>query len=98
MTLSAGMRVVDAAGRTGLTASVVSQHRFDAASRAVHDAMHSGRLGRATSCLVSTPWWRDQSYYDSADWRGTAELDGGALLNQAVHGVDLMTWLLGVPD
>jgi UDP-N-acetyl-2-amino-2-deoxyglucuronate dehydrogenase len=98
VTLRAGMQVVDVARRTGLTASVVSQHRFDPASRAVHEALRSGRLGRVTSCLVSTPWWRDQAYYDSADWRGTAQMDGGALLNQAVHAVDLMTWLLGVPD
>lgn len=98
VTVTAATRVVNVARRTGLTASVVSQHRFDPASRAVHDALQSGRLGRVTSCLVSMPWWRDQGYYDSADWRGTATMDGGVLLNQAVHSVDLMTWLLGVPD
>jgi UDP-N-acetyl-2-amino-2-deoxyglucuronate dehydrogenase len=91
-------RVVDAARRNGRAAAVVSQHRFDPASRAVHDALRRGRLGRPTSCVMSMPWWRDQAYYDSAEWRGTALLDGGALLNQAVHTVDLMTWFLGVPD
>ena len=97
VTVTAATRVVEVARRTDLTASVVSQHRFDPATVAVHKALRGGRLGRATSCVMSMPWWRDQAYYDSADWRGTTMMDGGALLNQAVHSVDLVTWLLGVP-
>ena len=98
VSVEAASRVVDTARRSGLAAAVVSQHRFDPASRAVHDALRRGRFGLPTSCVMSMPWWRDQAYYDMADWRGTALLDGGALPNQAVHTVDLMTWFLGVPD
>ncbi len=99
VTVVAAMRVVEAARRSGRVAAVVSQHRFDTASRKVHDALCSGLLGRPTSCVVTMPWWRPQAYYVSAPWRGTRALDGGgALLNQAIHSVDLMTWFLGVPE
>ena len=52
----------------------------------------NGELGRITSGIASIDWWRGQSYYDSGDWRGTWELDGGgALMNQGVHTVDLLS-------
>jgi UDP-N-acetyl-2-amino-2-deoxyglucuronate dehydrogenase len=77
---------------------VISQHRFDAASQAVHDAVRHGRFGRLTSGVASIPWWRDQDYYDSGEWRGTLALDGGgAIMNQGVHTVDLLIWMLGEP-
>ncbi|MFC6020748.1 Gfo/Idh/MocA family protein [Plantactinospora solaniradicis] len=82
----------------GIVCSVISQHRFDPASIAVSEAIAAGRLGRITSAVASVAWWRGQRYYDSADWRGTWDLDGGgALMNQAVHTVDLLLWLLGRP-
>jgi UDP-N-acetyl-2-amino-2-deoxyglucuronate dehydrogenase len=82
----------------GLVASVISQHRFDPASVAVADAIAAGRFGRIGSAVGSVAWWRSQAYYDSAGWRGTWQLDGGgALMNQGVHTVDLMLWLLGRP-
>ncbi|GIG88493.1 Gfo/Idh/MocA family protein [Plantactinospora endophytica] len=82
----------------GIVCSVISQHRFDPASLAVHRAVTAGRLGRITSAVASVAWWRSQRYYDSADWRGSWALDGGgALMNQAVHTVDLLLWLLGRP-
>jgi UDP-N-acetyl-2-amino-2-deoxyglucuronate dehydrogenase len=82
----------------GLVCAVVSQHRFDPAMVAVRAAVRAGRLGRLTSAVVSMPWWRDQAYYDSADWRGTWAFDGGgALANQGIHLVDQMLALLGPP-
>lgn len=82
----------------GRVVSVISQHRFDPASVAVAAAAHSGRLGRITSGVASVAWWRSQEYYDSGQWRGTWELDGGgALMNQGVHTVDLLLWFLGTP-
>jgi predicted dehydrogenase len=87
----------EAAGR-GLVSAVVSQHRYDPAAAAVLAAVRAGQLGRVTSAVVSMPWWRDQAYYDSADWRGTWEFDGGgALANQGIHLVDQMLALLGRP-
>lgn len=90
-------RAADAA-RDGCVATVISQHRFDAASVIVSEAVRSNQLGRITSAIASTAWWRPQSYYDSADWRGTWALDGGgALMNQGVHNIDLLLSFLGRP-
>ncbi|MEJ1179511.1 MULTISPECIES: Gfo/Idh/MocA family protein [unclassified Pseudarthrobacter] len=86
------------AARSGVVASVISQHRFDQASVAVADAVAKGRFGRLTSAIASVAWWRGQNYYDSGDWRGTWSMDGGgALMNQGVHTVDLLLWFLGRP-
>jgi UDP-N-acetyl-2-amino-2-deoxyglucuronate dehydrogenase len=86
------------AARRGVVASVVSQHRFDPASVAVANAVAAGRFGRITSAVGSVAWWRGPEYYASAAWRGTWALDGGgALMNQGVHTVDLLLWLLGRP-
>jgi UDP-N-acetyl-2-amino-2-deoxyglucuronate dehydrogenase len=90
--------MAEAAADRGLVVSVISQHRFDPASVVVADAVRAGRLGRVTSAVASVAWWRSQEYYDSGAWRGTWELDGGgALMNQGVHTVDLLLWLLGEP-
>nr|WP_296072451.1 Gfo/Idh/MocA family oxidoreductase [uncultured Actinoplanes sp.] len=87
------------AGRPGQVVSVISQHRFDPATAAVAAAVADGTLGTLTSAVASVPWWRSQEYYDSAGWRGTLALDGGgALMNQGVHTVDLLTHLMGVPS
>lgn len=82
----------------GLVVSVISQHRFDPANRIVAEAALDGRFGRISSALASVAWWRSQGYYDSGDWRGTWALDGGgAVMNQGVHTVDLLVWMLGRP-
>ncbi|WP_029947778.1 Gfo/Idh/MocA family protein [Leifsonia aquatica] len=86
------------AERDGLVVSVISQHRFDPASVVVADAARGGAFGRVTSGIASVAWWRSQDYYDSGQWRGTWELDGGgAVMNQGVHTVDLLVWFLGRP-
>ena len=58
--------------------------------------MDHGRFGRLTLGEAYVKWYRTQAYYDSGAWRGTWELDGGgALMNQAIHSVDILTWLMG---
>jgi len=94
-------RLGDAAAdarRRGLVVSVISQHRFDPANAAVAGAIRNGRFGRLTSATANVSWYRSQEYYDSGDWRGTWELDGGgALMNQGVHTVDLLLHFMGTP-
>ncbi|MFC0534212.1 Gfo/Idh/MocA family protein [Phytohabitans kaempferiae] len=98
VTVDAARRVAAVQRQTGRTLTVISQHRFDPASQAVHEAIRGGRLGRLTSGVASVAWWRDQSYYDSAGWRGTWALDGGgAVMNQGIHTIDLLLWMLGTP-
>lgn len=82
----------------GLVAAAVSQHRFNPATRAVHEAATDGRLGLLTSGVASIGWWRSQEYYDRENWRGTwAQDGGGALINQGMHTLDLLQWFLGPP-
>jgi len=96
VTLRAAGRLLAAQRATGNKAAVVSQHRFDASTLAVHDAVSGGRFGRLTTGTAAVRWWRSQSYYDSGGWRGTWELDGGGvLINQAIHSIDLLQWLMG---
>lgn len=88
----------NAAEAKGLVATVISQHRFDPASRVVDEARRAGRFGTLTSAVASVSWWRSQGYYDSGAWRGTWAMDGGgAIMNQGVHTVDLLLWFLGRP-
>jgi len=85
-----------ASRESGRTLGVISQHRFDAASRTVKDAVEAGALGDLVYAEARVPWYRTQVYYDSGDWRGTWGLDGGgALMNQGVHTADLLRWLAG---
>ena len=70
--------------------------RFHRASRELKAAVDAGRFGRITLAEAYVKWYRTQAYYDSGAWRGTWELDGGgALMNQAIHSVDLLTWMAG---
>ena len=76
--------------------AVISQHRFDMSARVVRDAVDQGRLGRLTAGTAQVRWWRSQAYYDSGAWRGTWEHDGGgALMNQSIHTIDLLQWIMG---
>ncbi|MDN5725452.1 MAG: Gfo/Idh/MocA family oxidoreductase [Propionibacteriales bacterium] len=82
----------------GQVISVISQHRFDPAHQVTKAAIDEGRLGAVTSAVASMAWYRTQEYYDGGEWRGTWQLDGGgAVMNQAVHTVDLLRWYLGTP-
>ncbi|MGE5611980.1 MAG: Gfo/Idh/MocA family protein [Bacillota bacterium] len=96
ITLEACDRMIAAQRETGMKLSVISQHRFDAASKIVKDAIDSGKLGKIILADAQVKWWRKQEYYDSGDWRGTWALDGGgSLMNQGVHTVDVLQWLVG---
>jgi predicted dehydrogenase len=96
VTLKAADRLIEVQRATGRRVAVVSQHRFDAGTQAVREALARGVFGRLTSGSADVRWWRSQSYYDSGGWRGTWELDGGGvLINQAIHSIDLLQWLMG---
>jgi predicted dehydrogenase len=98
ITLPAADRLVAAATASDRLVGVVSQRRFLASSAALRAAVDAGHLGALTGATVESPFFRAQSYYDSGEWRGTLAHDGGgALMNQGVHALDLMLWLLGDP-
>lgn len=96
ITAEACVQALVAERESGKVLSVVSQHRFDRASQTVRELVDTGALGNIFGVDVQIPWFRTQAYYDSGDWRGTWEMDGGGcLINQGVHTVDLMLWLAG---
>jgi UDP-N-acetyl-2-amino-2-deoxyglucuronate dehydrogenase len=81
---------------TNVKLAVISQHRFDPASMHIHQLLEEQAFGRLVLGNALVPWWRSQAYYDSGAWRGTWALDGGGvLMNQAIHSIDLLQWLMG---
>jgi predicted dehydrogenase len=97
MAMNAGdaRRMIAEARARNRVLSVVSQRRFEEPHAAVRRALDAGLLGRLLLIEASVPYYRTQAYYDSADWRGTIAEDGGALMNQGIHSVDLMLWFAG---
>jgi predicted dehydrogenase len=95
LTVAEADEVILEARERGLVAAVISQRRFEPAVRALRAAVAAGRLGRVAVIIGEGLYFRPQSYYDSAAWRGTLSLDGGVLMNQAIHTVDLMRWIGG---
>jgi UDP-N-acetyl-2-amino-2-deoxyglucuronate dehydrogenase len=88
--------IISACDRSGVRLCAIFPSRFTPANLALKAAIDSGRFGRLTLGDTHVKWWRTQEYYDSGGWRGTWALDGGgALMNQAIHNVDLLTWLMG---
>jgi predicted dehydrogenase len=88
--------IIGACEKAGVRLCTIFPSRFGAANRALKKAIDDGRFGRLTLGDTYIKWWRTQAYYDSGGWRGTWKLDGGgALMNQAIHNVDLLQWLMG---
>jgi UDP-N-acetyl-2-amino-2-deoxyglucuronate dehydrogenase len=75
--------------------AVVHPSRFRPAIQAMKEKMDAGSFGTLSHANATVRWNRNQVYYDQADWRGTKEFDGGVLMNQAIHDLDLMLWLMG---
>lgn len=90
-----GVRMVKACDDANVRLFVVKQNRRNATLQLLRNAIDKGRFGRIYMVNINVFWTRPQEYYDSADWRGTWEFDGGAFMNQASHYVDLLDWLIG---
>ncbi len=90
-----GLRMVRECDAAGVNLFVVKQNRRNATLQLLKRAVEKRRFGRIYMVTINVFWSRPQSYYDSAKWRGTWEFDGGALMNQASHYVDLVDWLIG---
>lgn len=71
------------------------QNRFNIAVQKVRQALEEGRFGKISHGSVHVRWNRNENYYAQASWRGTWKDDGGALMNQCIHGIDLLRWMLG---
>ncbi len=88
--------IIEACDSAGVRLCTIFPSRYTEANQTLKTAIDTGRFGRLTLGDTYVKWWRTQEYYDSGGWRGTWELDGGgALMNQAIHNVDLIQWLMG---
>ena len=95
MSMADADRIVEAADRAGVTVSACHQNRFNKAVQEMRAALESGRFGRLSHGAVTVRWSRDAAYYAQADWRGKWACDGGTLMNQCIHGIDLLRWMCG---
>jgi len=95
ITLTSADELVKACDEAGVQLFVVKQNRLNPPIQLVKRALDKGRFGRLYMANTTVRWTRPQEYYDQAPWRGTWEFDGGALMNQASHYVDLVQWLMG---
>ncbi|MCD4852946.1 Gfo/Idh/MocA family oxidoreductase [Arthrobacter sp. AK01] len=95
-TLAEGKRLIEAAERSPAKIAVCFQNRYNATSQAMRKLLDDGGLGQVIGASATVMWHRDGDYYRSRPWRGTwAEGGGGLMMNQAIHTVDLLQWLVG---
>ncbi len=88
--------IIDACQKSAVVLSTIFPSRFHRASQLLKDAIDADRFGKLALGSAYVKWFRNQEYYDRNAWRGTRRLDGGgALMNQAIHSVDLLLWLMG---
>lgn len=87
--------IVEKAERLNLKICACHQNRFNKSIQKIREAVEKKRFGKMFYGTAHVRWCRDHEYYDRAGWRGTWEQDGGALMNQCIHNIDLLRWMLG---
>jgi len=87
--------MIDGARRHNRKLAVCFQNRFNAPVQRARTALEAGRFGKMLHGMIQVRWNRDADYYAQAPWRGTWALDGGTLMNQCTHGIDLLQWMMG---
>ncbi len=95
LSLSDADRIIEAARKRGVKVCVSHQNRFNKSIRKIREALEKNRFGRMFYGTAHVRWCRDYEYYSKAKWRGTWEQDGGALMNQCIHNIDLLRWMMG---
>jgi predicted dehydrogenase len=96
ITLERCDRIIAAAKKARVKVAGIFPSRFGGSLIEAKKAVDAGRLGRPALGVALIPWYRTQAYYDSGGWRGTWKLDGGgALMNQSIHTIDILQWMLG---
>ena len=88
-------RLISAAERKGVKVCACHQNRFNKSIQKIHEAVETGKFGRLYHGTAHVRWNRGKEYYQQAPWRGTWEQDGGALMNQCIHNIDLLRWMMG---
>lgn len=95
MTLKTADALIVACREAGVKLAVIHQNRFNESIKLLHKALEDGRFGKLTHGQATVRWNRDDNYYTQAPWRGTKLQDGGVLMNQSIHNIDLLQWVFG---
>ncbi|MGM9929609.1 MAG: Gfo/Idh/MocA family protein [Bacillus sp. (in: firmicutes)] len=95
MSIADADEIVKKASEKNVKVSACHQNRFNIAVQEMRKALEAGRFGKLSHGSIHVRWNRNRAYYDQASWRGKWESDGGALMNQCIHGIDLLRWMLG---
>ena len=98
MTLEETDKIIEACNRNEVKLSIVHPNRFRPVVMELRKILDQKLLGKISHANAIVNWNRNQEYYDQALWRGTKEFDGGALMNQAIHNLDLLLWFMGKPE
>lgn len=98
MTLEETDEIIQACNRNEVKLSIVHPNRFRPVVKELRKILDQNLLGKISHANATVNWNRNQEYYDQAQWRGTKEFDGGVLMNQAIHNLDLLLWFMGEPE
>lgn len=95
MSIEEADEIIALSKEKGVKVAACHQNRFNVAVQKLRKALDEGRFGKISHGSINVRWNRNRDYYTQAPWRGTWSQDGGALMNQCIHGIDLLRWLLG---
>lgn len=88
-------RLIDACKKNGVYLGVCHQNRYNQVVRKLRQALEEGRFGKLSHGVASIRWYRNQAYFEQDSWHGTWDQDGGVLMNQSIHNIDLLQWMMG---
>ncbi len=88
-------KLIEVCQRNHVYLGVCHQNRYNQVVRKLRDALEAGRFGRINHGVASIRWYRNANYFQQDSWHGTWEQDGGVLMNQSIHNIDLLLWMLG---
>lgn len=96
ITVQRGKEIIECCKQNGVKLAVIYQNRFSDGAIEMKQELNNDKIGSIVMAGASVKWYRDQDYYARSSWRGTLNLDGGgAVINQAIHTLDLLIWMLG---
>ena len=95
MSLQDADKIIELSEKKNVKVCACHQNRFNVAVQEMRKALESGRFGKLSHGSIHVRWNRNRDYYTQAPWRGTWAQDGGALMNQCIHGIDLLRWTFG---
>ena len=87
--------IIEAGKKAGVVVCANHQNRFNKSVQYIRKALEAGRFGKLSHGAAHVRWNRGKGYYEQAPWRGTWEQDGGCLMNQCIHNIDLLRWMMG---